>query len=162
ALDPVAHLDGGDLEQQVAAFCGACHAVPRPGSFPKAAWPKEVAQGFDFYRESGRSDLQMPPQAGVVAWFESRAPEGLPLPWQYDADEPQVLALRQERWPRTGSTGIMEISHLQQLHLQNDQPPVLVYCDMFSGEVGWIRPEQESASPVVLAWLSNPCHVAPC
>jgi hypothetical protein len=60
------------------------------------------------------------------------------------------------------SAEVMEIAHLPRLQLENDRSPVLLYCDMFSGEVGWMRPGRESAAPTVLAWLSNPCYVAPC
>jgi hypothetical protein len=136
--------------------------MPRPASFAKAAWRKEVAQGFAFYRESGRTDLQVPPEEDVVAWFESHAPDRLTLTPPADEGAPPALALRLEQWPSKGSTEIVGIAHLHRLQLQADRPPVLLYCDMFSGEIGWLRPGHDSASPTVLAWLSNPCHVEPC
>jgi hypothetical protein len=67
------------VEPQVRAFCGGCHATPRPDSYPRAAWYEEVRRGYDFYHESGRLDLQPPVQAAVVAWYQERAPEKLPL-----------------------------------------------------------------------------------
>lgn len=68
-----------NIEPEVRAFCGGCHAVPRPESFPKAAWYDEVRRGYDFYFKSGRRDLKPPVQSRVVTWFRDRAPERLPL-----------------------------------------------------------------------------------
>jgi hypothetical protein len=73
------------VEQQVKVFCGACHAVPLPDSFPKDAWYHEVKRGFDFYYASGRKDLTPPPQALVVGWYRQRAPERLASPEQTEA-----------------------------------------------------------------------------
>ena len=73
------------VEQQVKIFCGACHAVPLPDSFPKDAWYQEVKRGFDFYYDSGRKDLTPPPQASVVGWYRQRAPERLASPEQTEA-----------------------------------------------------------------------------
>ena len=33
----------------IVAFCSACHVMPKPDSFPKAAWYDEVKRGYDFY-----------------------------------------------------------------------------------------------------------------
>ena len=65
---------------QVAAFCGDCHAVPPPGSFPRRAWREQVELGHRFYVESGRNDLLVPPMNDVIGYYESLAPEELVLP----------------------------------------------------------------------------------
>jgi hypothetical protein len=69
-----------ELEKQIQDFCGACHAVPKPDSFPKSAWYDEVRRGYDFYFQSGRSDLHPPPQAEVTTYFRERAPAKLTIP----------------------------------------------------------------------------------
>ena len=61
----------------IRAFCAACHAMPSPSSFPKDAWYHEVRRGFEFYSDSGRTDLTVPVQSQVVAWFRSQAPDEL-------------------------------------------------------------------------------------
>jgi len=76
-----------EVTQQVKIFCGACHAVPLPDSFPRQAWYDEVRQGFNFYYESGRTDLVPPRQASVVKWYQQRAPEQLPEPDQSEQSE---------------------------------------------------------------------------
>lgn len=58
-------------------FCGDCHALPSPRSFPKEAWYDEVRRGFSFYYDSGRTDLQLPSQSLVVSFYQDHAPERL-------------------------------------------------------------------------------------
>lgn len=59
-------------------FCGNCHQFPAPSFFPKDTWYAEVQRGFNFYTDSGRTDLQVPPVAEVVAWYREQAPAVLP------------------------------------------------------------------------------------
>src|SRR2546421_7169299 len=58
---------------EVRRFCIACHAVPDPDTFPRAHWRKEIAQGYDFLRESALA-LDYPSLESVVRYYESRAP----------------------------------------------------------------------------------------
>ena len=67
-------------EHDVKVFCGACHAVPMPESFPKHAWYDEVRRGFQFYYDSGRRDLKPPLQTSVVRYYQQLAPEKLDTP----------------------------------------------------------------------------------
>lgn len=80
SAEPAVASAGGDIEPQIRTFCGGCHALPTPQSFPRDDWYHEVQRGFDFYYQSGRRDLQPPVQADVVRWYQSRAPEQLQLP----------------------------------------------------------------------------------
>ena len=63
------------LEADIRTFCGACHVMPQPESFPKAMWYEEVKRGYDFYYLSQRHDLKPPRQTDVAAYFRERAPE---------------------------------------------------------------------------------------
>jgi hypothetical protein len=65
------------IEAQVEQFCGNCHATPAPDTFPRAMWYDEVRRGYDFYYESGRTDLSVPVQARVTDYYRERAPERL-------------------------------------------------------------------------------------
>ena len=78
----VSEAEDMEVAQQISVFCGACHAVPLPDSFPKQAWYAEVKRGFDFYYDSGRKDLTPPRQASVLSWYQQRAPEQLAEPDQ--------------------------------------------------------------------------------
>lgn len=64
-------------EPQIVAFCGGCHAMPQPASFPKEAWYDEVKRGFEFYHQFKPANLTPPPVSAVVDYFQSRAPEAL-------------------------------------------------------------------------------------
>lgn len=66
-----------ELVTQIRAFCGDCHVMPDPASFPKYNWQEEVRRGFDFYVQSGRDDLTPPAVADVYQYFRRRAPEQL-------------------------------------------------------------------------------------
>lgn len=96
---------GIDLEPGIVTFCGACHAFPKPESFPQDAWYGEVRRGYNFYYESGRSDLDPPPLADVVSYFRARAAERLVLPEPAEAAVGDPLRFRRsEIAPVRGST----------------------------------------------------------
>ncbi len=61
-------------------FCGDCHPLPLPSTFPKANWPEEVRQGFDFYIESMRTDLDEPIRQDVVRYYQDAAPDKVVVP----------------------------------------------------------------------------------
>jgi hypothetical protein len=71
--------ESASLTQAIEHFCGNCHATPRPDSFPKRMWYEEVKRGYDFYYQSRRTDLRVPVQSQVVAYFRDQAPEDLPF-----------------------------------------------------------------------------------
>ncbi len=78
ATTSAAH-DNPQLTQQIQSFCGSCHAMPLPSSFPRDDWYREVRRGFDFYYESGKTHPDVPVQADVVRWFQEQAPEALAI-----------------------------------------------------------------------------------
>ena len=73
--------------QQVERFCGDCHRLPAAESFPKANWPHEVRQGYDFYLTSLRSDLPRPAEGDAIRYFQDQAPESLTIPRAADRSE---------------------------------------------------------------------------
>ncbi len=76
---------------QVASFCGDCHAVPTPDQFPQAAWPEEIEDGYRFYFDSGRRDLKMPPKRIVLEYYRRLAPKELLVePGVKPAADPKV------------------------------------------------------------------------
>src|SRR5688572_9632240 len=65
--------------EQVHQLCAACHAYPPPDSFPRSAWRKEVKQGYDFFHQDLSYRFDYPPLEAVLAYYENRAPDALPL-----------------------------------------------------------------------------------
>jgi len=66
--------------ETVQRFCGECHPVPSPASYPRAKWHDEVERGYRFYYESGRTDLVEPAVSDTVSYFEGNATEKLVVP----------------------------------------------------------------------------------
>lgn len=81
---------------RIERFCGDCHPMPIPATFPKANWPEEVRQGFDFYMESNRNDLEEPIRHDVVKYFQHSAPERILVP-RADEMKKEPSSIRFER-----------------------------------------------------------------
>lgn len=99
-----ADLDPG-VTAAVQTFCGACHAVPKPSSFPRDAWYHEVQRGYQFYFDSGRTDLVIPVQTQIVAWYQAQAPAQLPVEDQPVTESPVVF--ERQAWepqPKTAAS----------------------------------------------------------
>ncbi len=80
--------DNTALETRIRAFCGDCHALPRPESFPRDAWPAEVEKAYRKYEDSGRTDLDPPLLGQTIEFYRSRAPEVLSYPEPKEAERP--------------------------------------------------------------------------
>ncbi len=65
---------------KIKTFCGDCHAMPDPQTFPKSRWEEEVVQGYQFYIDSGRSDLPEPIRSETVRYFRDHAPDEVTIP----------------------------------------------------------------------------------
>jgi len=154
-----AKVDIEKLRPAVAAFCGDCHAVPPASSFVRSDWFKEVQQGYEFYWNSGRTDLVEPAMKDVVAYFQSQAPEELedrpaaysdhPLPVRFRR---QDLALPEEK---KSSAGVSSIVWQSAAGLE---PGRLLFTDMLHGDVCAVNLNDELRAQR-LARISNPANV---
>lgn len=149
--------------EQVAAFCGNCHATPSPDTFPREAWPREVKRGFDFYFESFRSDLSPPVVEEVIAYYQELAPlEPHAEPSSPDTSGSDSRSrFRQSTTPSplAEPPGVASISWLK---LPGDEQPSLVFCDMRSGEISRVLLADSPLAVESLATLKNPTRVAVC
>jgi FG-GAP-like repeat/Dihaem cytochrome c len=150
-------IDMVRLRPQVAKFCGSCHAVPHPSTFPKRAWRKEVLQGYRFYEAARRGDLSPPPHEDVIAYYERLAPKEVrPAPPPSDPAGPSPVRFEQRpvRFPQKEGF----ISHL----LWNRRAPrELLVCDMRLGGIHRLREFGKEPKPTLLSRLWNPAHVEP-
>lgn len=123
---------GSPVTAAVTTFCGACHAVPSPSSFPRDAWYEEVQRGYQFYFDSGRTDLVIPVQTQVVAWFQNQAPETLPAADVATQPSPLVFESR-EFTPAPGTdAGFPGVSFL---HHSNTGKHSIWFSDMLRGRM---------------------------
>jgi tetratricopeptide (TPR) repeat protein len=157
---PLPPLPPEATSQQVHDFCGACHAYPPPESMPRAAWRKEVKQGFDLWRDS-KLAVDVPPLEGVVLYYENRAPERLPL-----VEQPGGAATPTVSFKRKGGgwlSGILPfpgVADVNLVHLFDPQKLDLLACDTRIDRVMWLRPDEPSLTWQLLGEVLVPSHTA--
>jgi hypothetical protein len=154
-------LDSARIEarrEQVTRTCGSCHAYPPPELFPKSSWPHEVDRGFRFLREAS-VPADTPSFASVVAYYQRRAPEVLPvLERMVRSDKCPV------RFKRTGyrpSRGPLApgVANVRFVHLSDERRLDVLACDMVNGLVLLLKPyEPEPELRIVTDAVSNPAH----
>lgn len=148
---------------RVEAFCGDCHRVPLPESFPRDAWYVEVRAGHEFYATSGRTDLKPPTIAETTAYYLARAPEQLTFPDPPEAAHKLNVQFRVEkRQFRESARVAPAIAQFKWMQLWPNTEPTMVVSDMRSGTIMALPLNDPAAQPRVLARLDNPCRVEPC
>ncbi len=151
------------ITSRIKAFCGDCHAVPRPESFHRDKWHGEVEKGYQFYARSGRTDLDPPPMQQVVSYFRSRAPERLSYPEPKEADRPFGVSFVPEKLEYArGIKTEPAIAGLSWTKLRQGGPPLLVSSDMMTGLVSSLDLRDPKRTLRPLAHMNNPCHIEPC
>lgn len=152
------------LESQIAAFCGDCHAVPRPESFSKDVWYDEIRKGYEFYARSGRSDLQPPALASVVRYYRERAPNEIAFPESPQVDEAlrQRFTTEKVDWKEGAAYIKPGVASISWLPLMKADHREFVVCDMRDGSVSLLDPTNSESPRKILARLNNPCRVELC
>jgi hypothetical protein len=128
---------------EVRQFCGrACHTYPPPESFPRSTWRREIKQAYDFFRQS---ELQgaFPSQESVALYYEHRAPEVFPFVKRPKADHPPSASWRRTDHPLTGEATVPAISHVNLVHLYDNQRLDVLACEMRQGQVLALQPYSE-------------------
>ncbi len=149
------------VRPKVEAFCGNCHAMPRPSSSARSDWPDEVNQGFMLYGTSGRSDLAVPDYDDVLKFFEYQAPETLSLPKTIVGYPETPVRLRTQaiRLPGSRPPGT---ANVRWLDVGLRESPALVYCDINTGAIKACWPREDGMPTERLATLLQPVHVEAC
>lgn len=163
ALDAAPAPVPAPVAAQVEAFCGDCHAVPRPASFARDAWYEEVRRGYRMYAQSGRTDLRPPPIEAVVQYYRSQAPAQVAFPQPPPAVSPWKVSFT------VSTIGVDKlasstpsVSHLRWWRPQDTAPASLVVSDLRNGWIAMLDPRQPQAACQRLAQLDNPCRFEPC
>ncbi|MFL5342813.1 MAG: FG-GAP repeat domain-containing protein [Gemmataceae bacterium] len=158
-------LASEDVSEQVHGFCGtACHGYPRPESFPRRYWRKEVERGFRFFEVSGKS-VKVPSLDSVVRYYESRAPEELAAPVWKEPSHPLGVRFERVGYPGPAVQQKFAVSNVNLVRLppagQKSDPkgPLdILACDMQNGLVMLLRPYEPKPEWKVLAHVSHPAH----
>lgn len=132
--------------EEVRRLCAGCHAYPPPDSFPRAAWRKEVKQGYDFFHKDLTYRFDYPHLEAVLRYYEARAPETLPpLPRTAPTSSPPGGFDRRGYRP-PDAAGPPGVTHVNPVHLFNKTRPDLLVCDALNSQVLVLDP---GASPPV-------------
>ncbi len=152
-----------DAVARIEAFCGDCHALPKPNSFPRYAWHNEILLGYAIYAKSGRQDLKPPTMEETFAYYRQRAPEQLIFPEPPEAPHKLAIPFHVERLKIEETEGVKPaVAHLNWLRLKPEAEPELVVTDMQRGTVMALSPGKTGTKPRQLAALNQPCHVESC
>jgi hypothetical protein len=149
------------VKEKVGAFCGNCHAMPRPTSSTREEWIDEVNQGFVLYGESGRNDLDVPSYNDVLNFFQYQAPEEL-LHWKQIVDDPPCPVAFD-----TVDVGIPDnrppgVTNVRWIDIGMKDSKALVYCDIGTGAIKAHWPQVAGRPTERLATLLQPVHTEPC
>jgi hypothetical protein len=153
-----------ELRPQVTAFCGDCHGMPSPRGFPKAAWDEEVQMGYQFYFNSGRTDLALPEFDRVVDWFRIQAPAEIMIPRPEEPPAPAKLRFRTSDITAAyeGLDRQPVASFIRFGPVAPGEASVLLWCNMQNGELRTADPRLPRAASQLLGTAANPVHAAPC
>ncbi len=153
------------LRPQVEAFCGDCHAMPSPESFPKRAWYDEVQQGYRFYWDSGRKDLVAPPLDDVLSFFKVQAPDELTLPKPDPNERPTSVEFTRSSLPFPQHLQFPGVSHIR-WQASTPGESSLYFSDMVSGDVRMLKfldgLSTQLTHTTSLGNASYPAHIEPC
>jgi tetratricopeptide (TPR) repeat protein/cytochrome c5 len=147
---------GEATREEVLALCMACHAYPPPDSMPRAAWRKEVKQGYDFLRGS-TLHADFPPLESVVRYYEQRAPERLPFVKQSPATgKPPV------KFEKKGTGWMVQlppypgVANAALGHLFGTEKQELLLCDTRLDRVLAVKPYETPPSGQALGQVIAP------
>ena len=153
------HLDDESI-RQIERFCGDCHVLPRPESFPRDAWHDEVLRGYQFYAESGRHELAVPPIVEAIHYFRSRAPEHLTFSQSPAVESSSPVHFRRESIELTQQQRVPPaVAHLTLGPSRPNSSPVLWACDMRRGEIAAVNLGPDARRTTMVGRLQHPCHL---
>lgn len=126
---------------RIKRFCGDCHPVPMAASFPKSSWDKEVQQGFNFYHESKRTDLEEPRFEDVVRYFRDAAPDAVIVP-RADQMAPTTAPVRFVRGSALAQADVAPFTaHL----VWNPASQSILHTDMLGGTLREWKPKPDGS-----------------
>jgi cytochrome c5 len=136
-------------------LCGACHAYPPPDTFPRAAWRKEVKQGYDFFQQEAAYRFDYPPLEAVVRYYERRAPEALASLPMTAAPHPPATRFDRRGYRAPDNGGPLGVTHVGLVRLCGKDKPDVLVCDALNNRVLVLSPYESPPAWRTLA--RGPC-----
>jgi hypothetical protein len=167
----VLDLNGEPDDRPDAAFvetvkkhCSKCHVVPRPQYLPRQLWRYRIQE---MARRSLLGTGLAPGEESVlwqmdigqfVRYFESRAPEILPLPDPWPARSSGGLQIEVHPYSPPGAAPVPVVANVRFFDLDGDGHLEVVVCDMGHGVVLHADPLARPGELREIAKVPNPDH----
>jgi hypothetical protein len=153
-----------DVEASIKEACSQCHNFPPPNILTRGEWRDKVDTMFhlanlELLGKYGRPIWQLDPPV-VANYFTARAPDVLEAPPWGPAQKSDKVKFK--RRSLMGGQTIIErpgAANVQLHDIFEDIPgPELIVCDMLSGWVTWVDPDDPDMELQPIAQLKHPCH----
>lgn len=156
-------------EALVQRACAGCHAVPAPDVLPRGSWKTVLYEMAGMIMGNVGAPRGAPPVPfdfdieRVVRFYETRAPEALPIPDSWPAPGVEEAA-RFRRHPMSPPADASPpaapvVAHVRFLDLDGSGRLQVVAADMSAGLVLAGDPRDPVAGLRRLARVPNPCHL---
>jgi hypothetical protein len=149
------------LAAHARAACSRCHPFPPPEILPRASWKPQI-EYMAWLREYRLGDrtgsLASFSARALTAWFESRAPEELPVALSLTRDEPSPLRFDRKfvNLGRDAGPGVATVEELEAEQLPGNRP-LLAVPNMMNGSVHLFS---MTSGPRLVGHANHPVRVA--
>jgi hypothetical protein len=155
--------DDAAVDEIIGQQCSKCHVRPPPEYVPRGLWRFRVQE----MAERSMTGTGIPPGEEsllwqfdldrIIKWLEARAPEVLPLPPPWPADDGGLVFSRHAYNP-PGTAPKPVVSNVRFFDLDGDGKLEIVACDMGRGSVFVADPARAPGTLRQIAVLNNPAH----
>jgi hypothetical protein len=163
SVQPLSPDDDVKIGEQRQKQCVKCHVLPPPEYVPRGMWRfriREMAErsmmgtGVPPGEESLLWQLDLDK---LTTWYETRAPEVLPLPDTWPGDDGGLRFMKHTYNP-PGAVPVPVVAYVRFFDLDGDGKPEIVACDMGRGSVFVGDPARSPGVLTQIAVSLNPDH----